>query len=99
MQVQPNGTLQPATIELSHLTQALGHTQFTTHPTHLSAGATLIAAAAAASSQSQPQHVISAQPVSISLVTTNGTQTIPVTISGQAYVPRWTTNGFETYQR
>lgn len=100
LQVQPNGTLQPATIELSHLTQALSHAQFTTHPSHLSAGATLIAAAAAAT-QPQQQHVISAQPINISVVTSNGTtQTIPVSISGnQAYVPRTWASTFQTFQR
>lgn len=98
LQVQPNGTLQPTTIELTHLTQALGHAQFTTHPAQLNAGATLIAAAAAAS-QSPQQKVIS-QPVSISVVTNNGTTTIPVTIAGnQAFVPHTWASNFQTFQR
>ena len=39
LQVQPNGTLQPATIELSQLTQALSaHPQFAAHHPQLAAG-------------------------------------------------------------
>ena len=98
MQVQPNGTLQPATIELSQLTQALsGHPQFATHPTQLAPGTTLIATP----SNPPQQQVLSAQPLSISMVTSNGTTTtIPVSIQGnQAFIPRTWSSNIQTFQR
>ncbi|XP_070202868.1 PR domain zinc finger protein 10-like isoform X2 [Littorina saxatilis] len=97
LQVQPNGTLQPATIELSQLTQALSaHPHFAAHTAQLAPGTTLIAAA----SNPQQQQMLSAQPVNISMVTTNGGQAIPVSIqTNQAFVPRTWASTIQTFQR